>query len=115
MLPTGYDMAHPMLVVLDCEGDVDLKNMYKEKHAEFEQRMQDVAWLQKRKFFIIDGAHRHHLAVKFKLETVRSLHFLFCPCALCGGSTCCTELLHYMSYLLCDRCSRTSSIRGALT
>jgi hypothetical protein len=71
----GYDVAHPMLVVLDCEDDVDLTNLFKEKRHLFEARLQDVDWLQTQKFYIIDGAHRHHLAQKFREERVH--------CVLC--------------------------------
>ena len=63
-------MAHPMLVVLDCEDDIDLCNLFTEDRAQFERLIQDVEWLQDRRFYIIDGAHRHHLATQFGEERV---------------------------------------------
>ena len=70
---TGYDPSHPMLVVLDCENDVDLPNMYRERPLEFEEKMRDTAWLQTQKFFIVDGAHRHELVKRYKHPKVFAL------------------------------------------
>jgi hypothetical protein len=59
-----------MLVVLDCEDDIDLCNMFTEDRAQFDRLIQDVDWLQDRRFYIIDGAHRHHLATQFGEQKV---------------------------------------------
>jgi hypothetical protein len=60
-----------MLVVLDCENDADLKNMYVENRAAFEAQLLDVHWLQTQHFFIIDGAHRHFLAELYNIPEVQ--------------------------------------------
>ena len=66
----GYDAGHPLLLVLDCEEDVELKNLYLENPAQFEAQMRDTAWLKTQRWFIVDGAHRHELCKRFGIKTV---------------------------------------------
>jgi hypothetical protein len=66
----GFDIAHPVLLVLDCETNPDLYYEYQEKQEAFNLKLQDVKWLKTQKFFIIDGAHRHYLSKKYGFKQV---------------------------------------------